>query len=98
MLEPSAPWVRLGGVKPKEWSDGHACNDDRGPCRPNAGAGQSRRTHARRRRMDAAAAWRVDVDYEVMPAVFDPRAAMRPAAPLLHDDGASYAGAPLDVL
>jgi CO/xanthine dehydrogenase Mo-binding subunit len=54
--------------------------------------------HARLRRMDAAAAWRVDVDYEVLPAVFDPRAAARPEAPLLHDDGASYAGAPLAML
>ena len=41
---------------------------------------------------------RIDVDYEVLPAVFDPMEAMRPDAPLLHDDVASYAGAPLDVL
>src|SRR5262244_3792801 len=41
---------------------------------------------------------RIDVDYEVLPAVFDPREAMRPDAPLLHDDVASYAGAPLAVL
>src|SRR2546429_7267902 len=41
---------------------------------------------------------RIDVDYEVLPAVFDPMEAMRPEAPLLHDDVASYAGAPLDVL
>lgn len=41
---------------------------------------------------------RIDVDYEVLPAVFDPMAAMRPEAPRLHDDVASYAGAPLDVL
>src|SRR5919204_5310871 len=41
---------------------------------------------------------RIDVDYEVLPAVFDPTEAMRPDAPLLHDDVASYAGAPLDVL
>src|SRR5438874_58115 len=41
---------------------------------------------------------RIDVDYEVLPAVFDPMAAMRPDAPLLHEDVASYAGAPLDVL
>jgi CO/xanthine dehydrogenase Mo-binding subunit len=45
-----------------------------------------------------AALLRIDVDYEVLPAVFDPMAAMRPDAPLLHDDVASYAGAPLDVL
>jgi xanthine dehydrogenase molybdenum-binding subunit len=45
-----------------------------------------------------AALVRIDVDYEVLPAVFDPRAAMRPEAPLLHDAVASYAGAPLDVL
>jgi CO/xanthine dehydrogenase Mo-binding subunit len=36
---------------------------------------------------------RIDVDYEVLPAVFDPMEAMRPDAPLLHDDVASYAGA-----
>lgn len=49
---------------------------------------------------DAAeeALMRISVDYEVLPAVFDPIAAMRPEAPLLHDDVASYAGAPLDVL
>jgi CO/xanthine dehydrogenase Mo-binding subunit len=41
---------------------------------------------------------RIDVDYEVLPAVFDPMEAMRPDAPLLHDDVASYAGAPLNVL
>ena len=41
---------------------------------------------------------RIDVDYEGLPAVFDPMLAMRPDAPLLHDDVASYAGAPLDVL
>ena len=41
---------------------------------------------------------RIDVDYEVLPAVFDPMEAMRPDAPLLHDDVASYAGAPLSVL
>ena len=40
----------------------------------------------------------IDVDYDVLPAVFDPIEAMRPDAPLLHDDVASYAGAPLDVL
>src|SRR5262249_49181210 len=40
MLEPSEPCVRLGGVKPKEESDGHARNDDRGPSLPNSWAGQ----------------------------------------------------------
>ena len=40
----------------------------------------------------------IDVDYELLPAVFDPMEAMRSDAPLLHDDVASYAGAPLDVL
>jgi CO/xanthine dehydrogenase Mo-binding subunit len=38
------------------------------------------------------------VDYEVLPAVFDPLDAIRTEAPLLHDDVASYAGAPLNVL
>jgi CO/xanthine dehydrogenase Mo-binding subunit len=41
---------------------------------------------------------RIEVDYEVLPAVFDPLEAMRPEAPLLHDDVASYPGAPLHVL
>lgn len=41
---------------------------------------------------------RIDVDYELLPAVFDPMEAMKPEAPLLHDDVSSYAGAPLDVL
>jgi CO/xanthine dehydrogenase Mo-binding subunit len=44
------------------------------------------------------ALWRIDVDYALLPAVFDPIEAMRPDAPLLHDDVASYAGAPLNVL
>jgi CO/xanthine dehydrogenase Mo-binding subunit len=41
---------------------------------------------------------RIEVDYEVLPAVFDPLDAMRPEAPLLHEDVASYHGAPLHVL
>lgn len=45
-----------------------------------------------------AALLRIDVDYDVLPAVFDPMDAMRPDAPLLHDDVAAYAGAPLNVL
>src|SRR5262245_30545519 len=121
MLEPSAPWVRLGGVKPKEWSEDMHATMIGAPVAQMQGldkvAGRTRfaadvnvpgllwgkmlrspHPHARLRRMDAAAAWCVDVDYEMLPAVFDPRAAMRPAAPLLHDDGASYAGVPLDVL
>jgi carbon-monoxide dehydrogenase large subunit len=40
----------------------------------------------------------IDVDYDVLSAVFDPVEAMRPDAPLLHDDVASYVGAPLNVL
>ncbi|MDH3599737.1 MAG: xanthine dehydrogenase family protein molybdopterin-binding subunit, partial [Candidatus Tectomicrobia bacterium] len=40
----------------------------------------------------------IEVDYDLLPAVFDPMEAMRPDAPLLHDDVASYAGAPLAVL
>ena len=38
---------------------------------------------------------RIEVDYEELPAVFDPSQAMRPDAPLLHDDVAAYQGAPL---
>lgn len=37
----------------------------------------------------------IDVDYELIPAVFDPLKAMDSNAPLLHDDVASYDGAPL---
>ncbi len=50
--------------------------------------------------LDAAeeAIARIDVDYELLPAVFDPIEAMQPEAPRLHDDIASYDGAPLDVL
>ena len=40
----------------------------------------------------------IEVDYELLPAVFDPMEAMKPDAPLIHDDIASYHGAPLDVL
>lgn len=36
----------------------------------------------------------IEVDYEVLPAVFDPVAATEPDAPLLHDDVAGYEGAP----
>lgn len=40
----------------------------------------------------------ISVDYEELPAVFDPLEAMRPDAPLLHDDVAAYAGAPRQIL
>ena len=36
----------------------------------------------------------IEVDYEVLPAVFDPVEATEPGAPLLHDDVGAYAGAP----
>ena len=36
----------------------------------------------------------IDVDYEPLPAVFDPLEAMLPGATLLHDDPAAYDGAP----
>ena len=29
---------------------------------------------------------RIDVEYEELPAVFDPEAALRPGAPLVHED------------
>jgi CO/xanthine dehydrogenase Mo-binding subunit len=49
---------------------------------------------------DAAeeAAGLIDVDYEELPAVFDPLEAMQPAAPRLHADVAAYEGAPKDLL
>jgi CO/xanthine dehydrogenase Mo-binding subunit len=36
----------------------------------------------------------IDVDYEELPAVYDALEALRPGAPVLHKDPASYAGAP----
>ena len=38
------------------------------------------------------AAQLIEVDYEDLPAVFDPHAAMQSDAPLIHDDVAAYAG------
>jgi len=40
----------------------------------------------------------IDVDYEILPAVFDPLEAMAPSAPLLHDNVAEYDGAPKKIL
>ena len=40
----------------------------------------------------------IEVDYEELPAVFDPMEAMKPDAPLIHDDVAAYEGAPLHLL
>jgi carbon-monoxide dehydrogenase large subunit len=40
----------------------------------------------------------IDVEYEQLPAVFDPSDAMRPGAPRLHDDVAAYDGGPRDKL
>ncbi len=40
----------------------------------------------------------IDIDYEILPAVFDPVAATEPEAPLLHDDVAAYDGAPRERL
>jgi carbon-monoxide dehydrogenase large subunit len=40
----------------------------------------------------------IDIDYEPLPAVFDPVEAMAPGAPKLHDDVAGYDGAPLKIL
>jgi len=37
----------------------------------------------------------IEVEYEELPAVFDPLEAMRPEAPLLHADAAAYDGFPL---
>ncbi len=45
-----------------------------------------------------AALERIEVRYEELPAVFDPLEAMQPDAPRLHDDVASYDGAPQDIL
>jgi CO/xanthine dehydrogenase Mo-binding subunit len=40
----------------------------------------------------------IEVEYEPLPAVFDPLEAMRPSAPRLHDDVAAYEGGPKDKL
>ncbi|MEC8911067.1 MAG: molybdopterin cofactor-binding domain-containing protein, partial [Chloroflexota bacterium] len=40
----------------------------------------------------------IEVDYEVLPAVYDPTDAMEPDAPLLHDDMSAYEGAPTQFL
>lgn len=41
---------------------------------------------------------RIEVDYQELPAVFDPMEAMQPNAPRVHDDVASYQGVPKDIL
>ncbi len=41
-----------------------------------------------------AAALAVEVEYEELPAIFDPREAMQPGAVLIHDDIASYEAVP----
>jgi CO/xanthine dehydrogenase Mo-binding subunit len=38
----------------------------------------------------------IEVEYELLPAVFDPLEAMQPGAPLLHPDVAAYDGFPLE--
>jgi carbon-monoxide dehydrogenase large subunit len=40
----------------------------------------------------------IEVDYEQLPAVFDPLEAMAPDAPLLHDNVAAYDGAPEKII
>ncbi len=40
----------------------------------------------------------IDVDYEILAAVFDPLQAMAPDAPQLHDNVAEYDGAPKNIL
>ena len=40
----------------------------------------------------------IDVDYEILPAVFDPLAAMNASAPLLHENVGGYDGAPPKIL
>ena len=40
----------------------------------------------------------IEVDYQELPAVFDPLTAMQPDAPRLHEDIAAYGGAPQDLL
>jgi len=40
----------------------------------------------------------VEVEYEELRAVFDPLEAMKPGAPILHDDASVYDGAPPDIM
>lgn len=40
----------------------------------------------------------IDVEYEQLPAVYDPVEAMQAGAPLLHEDVSTYGGAPKDTL
>ncbi len=40
----------------------------------------------------------IEVEYEELPAVFDVLEAMKPGAPILHDDPSLYDGAPQDIL
>jgi CO/xanthine dehydrogenase Mo-binding subunit len=40
----------------------------------------------------------IEVEYEELPAVFDVLEAMKPGAPILHDDAPSYDGAPADIM
>lgn len=40
----------------------------------------------------------IDVEYEPLPAVFDPLEALAPAAPKIHDNVAGYDGAPKNIL
>ncbi|MGB7950308.1 MAG: xanthine dehydrogenase family protein molybdopterin-binding subunit [Candidatus Binatia bacterium] len=40
----------------------------------------------------------IEVEYEQLPAVFDVLDAMKPDAPVLHDDAPSYDGAPADIM
>src|ERR687898_281278 len=40
----------------------------------------------------------IEVEYQELPAVFDVLEAMKPGAPILHDDASAYDGAPQDIL
>jgi CO/xanthine dehydrogenase Mo-binding subunit len=40
----------------------------------------------------------IEVEYEELPAVFDALEAMKPGAPILHDDASAYDGAPQDIM
>jgi len=40
----------------------------------------------------------IEVEYEQLPAVFDPLEALKPASPLLHENVAGYDGAPKNIL
>ena len=55
----------------------------------------SRQWRPRRKEAAEEALSLIEVEYEQLPAVFDPIEAMKPEAPLIHEDATSYPGFPM---